>query len=77
MTAVHGTCAHGAVPSTNASSGDTHVTDVAAKPAGTWPAGALAVGPVEGLTDAEDPDAERSGVLAAGPLDLPAVAAGS
>src|SRR5580693_8939718 len=32
---VHGACAHGAVPSTNASSGDTQVTDVAANPAGT------------------------------------------
>jgi hypothetical protein len=36
---VHGACAHGAVPRTNASSGDTHVTDVAANPSGTGPAG--------------------------------------
>src|SRR5215472_2846142 len=44
---VHGACAHGAVPSTNASSGDTHVTDVAANPAGTGPAGVRPAGPAE------------------------------
>ncbi|HEV2258784.1 MAG TPA: hypothetical protein VGS06_37175 [Streptosporangiaceae bacterium] len=57
------------MPSTNASSGDTQVTDVAANPAGTGPAGARAVGPAEGPADAEELDAERSVVLAAGPAD--------
>jgi hypothetical protein len=36
---VHGALAHGAVPSTNASSGETNVTEVAANPLGTGPPG--------------------------------------
>jgi hypothetical protein len=55
------------VRSTNASSGDTQVTDVAANLAGTGPAGALAVGPASGRAD--DFDAERAGVAAAGLAD--------
>jgi hypothetical protein len=66
---VHGASAHGAVPSTNASSGDTQVTDVAANPAGTGPAGAAAGGPAEGPADGEELDAERSVVPAAGLAD--------
>ena len=34
---MHGAFAHGAVPRTNASSGETNVTDVAANPSGTGP----------------------------------------
>src|SRR6516165_5771300 len=34
---VQGACAHGAVPRTNACSGETNVTDVAANPVGTGP----------------------------------------
>ena len=70
---VHGACAHGAVPSTNASSGDTHVTDVAANPAGTPPAGRPSVGPVPG--GGNDFEAERPGVLA--PAFAERAAAGS
>src|SRR5579872_4931195 len=66
---VHGASAHGAVPSTNASSGDTQVTDVAANPAGTGPPRALTVGPAEGPADGEELDTERTGVLAPGLAD--------
>jgi hypothetical protein len=69
---VHGASAHGAVPSTNASSGDTNVTDVAANPAGTGPPGrgvVTAVGPawVGDGAGADELAAERAGVLAAVP----------
>ena len=43
---VHGVCEHGAVPSTNASSGETNVTEVAAIPAGTGPPAGVAAPPV-------------------------------
>ena len=39
---VHGVCEHGAVPSTNASSGETNVTEVAAIPVGTGPPAGVA-----------------------------------
>jgi hypothetical protein len=46
---VHGAFAHGAVPRTNASSGETKVTEVAANPLGTGPpADAVTVGVVVG-----------------------------
>src|SRR5580692_1794700 len=64
---VHGACAHGAVPSTNASSGETQVTDVAANPAGTGPAGASAVAPASDCGD--EIEAERPGWTADGPAD--------
>src|SRR5699024_7114950 len=54
---VHGACEHGAVPRTNASCGETNVTDVAANPPGTGPpAGCVAGGVL------------AAGVLAAGVL---------
>jgi hypothetical protein len=42
---VHGVCEHGAVPSTNASSGETNVTEVAAIPVGTGPPAGVAAPP--------------------------------
>ena len=76
-TDVHGACAHGAVPSTNASSADTNVTDVAANRAGTGPpegiapTGAAGVwgGAVGGWADIDELDPERAGLLAPAPLD--------
>jgi hypothetical protein len=58
------------VPSTNASSADANVTDVAANRAGTGPpaeldaAGLDAVGPAEVGGGTETGDTERAGVLA-------------
>jgi len=45
---VHGACAHGAVPRTNASPTEANVTEVAAKPAGTGPPPVTPVAPVTG-----------------------------
>jgi hypothetical protein len=45
---VHGACAHGAVPRTNASSTETNVTEVAVNPAGTGPPPVTPVAPVTG-----------------------------
>src|ERR1700678_3958195 len=60
---VHGAFAHGAVPRTNASSGETNVTDAAANPVGTGPPeGTLTVdeaadvaGPAAAVEDAPPP----------------------
>ena len=68
---MHGACAHGAVPSTNASSADTNVTDVAANRAGTGPPEGIApAGVWAGVwADIDELDAERAGLLAPAPLD--------
>src|SRR5580704_17674817 len=74
-TAVHGACAQGAVPSTNASSADTNVTDVAANRAGAGPPEGIApTGVWAGVwvgvwADLDELDAERAGLLAPVPLD--------
>ena len=46
--AVHGACAHGVVPSTNASSAETNVTEVAANPQAPAPPAVAAVPAVAG-----------------------------
>jgi hypothetical protein len=74
---VHGAFAHGAVPRTNASSGETNVTDRAANPIGTGPPGgtftvdalAAVVGPAEAVPVAADAEAELAPPDAAGPLE--------
>jgi hypothetical protein len=60
---VHGLLEHGAVPSTNASSVDTNVTEVAANPLGTGPSAGVAAGLVAGAADV--------GVVAAGVVGEP------
>ena len=69
--AVHGACAHGAVPRTNASSADTNVTDVAANRAGTGPPEGIAPPGAAGVwgADIDELDPERAGLLAPVPLD--------
>src|SRR3984957_6676855 len=77
---VHGAFAHGAVPRTNASCGETNVTDRAANPIGTGPpAGTVTVdvladvvgpaAPVEAAPLAADPGVALGPPDAAGPLD--------
>jgi hypothetical protein len=75
---VHGVCEHGAVPSTNASSGETNVTEVAAIPAGTGPPAGVAAPPVPcpvavalpGLAGAVGADVVAAAAVV--PLPLPA-----
>src|SRR5580700_283268 len=73
---VHGLCEHGAVPSTNASSGETNVTEVAAIPAGTGPPAGVAAPPVPcpvavaGLVGAAGADVVAAAAVV--PLPLPA-----
>ena len=73
---VHGVCEHGAVPSTNASSGETNVTEVAAIPAGTGPPAGVAAPPVPcpvavaGLVGAAGADVVAAAAVV--PLPLPA-----
>ena len=77
---MHGALAHGAVPRTNASCGETKVTDVAANPIGTGPPDGTvtvdvladvvgAAAPVEAAPLAADAGAELAPPDAAGPLD--------
>jgi hypothetical protein len=70
---VHGAFAQGAVPRTNASPGETNVTEVAANPAGTGPPlGAVAIpvaAAVEAAPLAAAVEAELAPPEPAGPLD--------
>jgi hypothetical protein len=79
---VHGAFAHGAVPRTNASSGETNVTEVAANPSGTGPPDGTATvdlpAAVAGAAGVEEAAPPAPGAAAAelgppdpaGPLDV-------